>query len=160
MIPTVGAAQDGAMTVDRLAGIILDLDPDAAISANGIELSIDDIPVLVVVAPVADKMRAMVPIAGVEDVSAQEMERMMQANFDTALDARYAVAQDRVWGVFIHPLAALEREQFLSTLAQTVNLAKTYGTLYSGGAQVFGGGDSAQLHDDLFDDLMNRGQEL
>jgi hypothetical protein len=48
----------------------------------------------------------------------------------------------------------------LSTLAQTVNLAKTYGTLYSGGAQVFGGGDSAQLHDDLFDDLMNRGQEL
>jgi hypothetical protein len=62
--------------------------------------------------------------------------------------------------VFIHPLAALESEQFLSTLAQTVNLAKTYGTLYSGGAQVFGGGDSAQLHDDLFDDLMNRGQEL
>ncbi|MDG1406587.1 MAG: hypothetical protein P8Q50_01865 [Octadecabacter sp.] len=33
-------------------------------------------------------------------------------------------------GVFIHPLGALEREQFLSAIAQTVNLARTYGTLY------------------------------
>ena len=102
----------------------------------------------------------MVPIASVEDVTPEELSRMMQANFDTALDARYAIAQGRVWGVFIHPLGALEREQFLSALAQTVNLARTYGTLYSGGAQHFGGGDSAQLYRDLFEDLQGRGTDL
>jgi hypothetical protein len=102
----------------------------------------------------------MVPIASVEDVTPEEMNRMMQANFDTALDARYAVANGRVWGVFIHPLSPLEREQFLSAIAQTVNLARTYGTLYSGGAQVFGGGDSGDIYQGLIDDLLNRGQDI
>jgi hypothetical protein len=76
------------------------------------------------------------------------------------LDARYAVAQGHVWGVFIHPLGALEREEFLSGLAQTVNLARTFDTLYSGGAQVFGGGDSNGIYNELFGDLLNRGQEI
>lgn len=153
-------AQEATMTPDRLAQIISDIDPDAAITANGIELTIEDIPVLVVVAPAADRMRAMVPIASLEDVTPEEMNRMMQPNFDTALDARYAVANGRVWGVFIHPLGALEREQFLSAIAQTVNLARTYGTLYSGGAQVFGGGDSNGIYQGLIDDLLNRGQDI
>ena len=153
-------AQDTSITAERLAQIIMDIDPDAAITPSGIELTIEDIPVLVVMAPAADRMRAMVPIASVEDVTPEEMSRMMQANFDTALDARYAVAQDRVWGVFIHPLGALEREQFLSAIVQTVNLARTYGTLYSGGAQVFGGGDSNDIYQGLVDDLLNRGQDI
>lgn len=157
---TPAFAQDTFMTAERLAQIIMDIDPDAAITPSGIELTIEDIPVLVVMAPAADRMRAMVPIASVEDVTPEEMSRMMQANFDTALDARYAVAQDRVWGVFIHPLGALEREQFLSAIAQTVNLARTYGTLYSGGAQVFGGGDSNDIYQGLVDDLLNRGQDI
>ena len=159
-LATPAFAQDAAMTPERLVDIILALDPDAAINANGIELTIEDIPVLVVMAPNADRMRAMVPIASVEDVTPEEMNRMMQANFDTALDARYAVAQGRVWGIFMHPLGALERAEFLSGLAQTVNLARTYGTLYSGGAQVFGGGDSNGIYDELFGDLLNRGQDV
>jgi hypothetical protein len=157
---TPAFAQDSSMTAERLAQIIMDIDPDAAITPSGIELTIEDIPVLVVMAPAADRMRAMVPIASVEDVTPEEMSRMMQANFDTALDARYAVAKDRVLGVFIHPLGALEREQFLSAIAQTVNLARTYGTLYSGGAQVFGGGDSNDIYQGLVDDLLNRGQDI
>ena len=159
-LATPAFAQDAAMTPERLVDIILALDPDAAINANGIELTIEDIPVLVVMAPSADRMRAMVPIASVEDVTPEEMNRMMQANFDTALDARYAVAQGRVWGIFMHPLGALERAEFLSGLAQTVNLARTYGTLYSGGAQVFGGGDSNGIYNELFGDLLNRGQDI
>ncbi len=157
---TPAMAQEEPMTPDRLASIVLALDPDAALSPNGIEITIEDVPVLIVMAPAADRMRAMVPIASVEDVTPEEMNRMMQANFDTALDARYAVAQGRVWGVFIHPLAALEREEFLSGLAQTVNLALTYGTTYSGGAQVFGGGDSNGIYEGLLEDLLNRGQDI
>ena len=86
--------------------------------------------------------------------------RLMQANFDTALDARYAVAQGRLWGVFIHPLSPLEHDQFLSGLAQTVNLALSYGQSYSGGASVFGGGDSNGIYQNLLEELRRRGQEL
>ncbi len=160
LMSTPAIAQDAPMTPERLVEIIQDIDPDATVTTGGIELIIQDIPVLVVFAPAADRMRAMVPIASVEDVTPDEMERMMQANFDTALDARYAIAQGRVWGVFIHPLAALEREQFLSALVQTVNLARTYGTLYSGGAQVFGGGDSGELYQGLLEELLDRGQDI
>jgi len=154
------AAQEAPMTVERLSEIVLDIDPDAALTPNGLELTLEDIPLLIVVAPEADRMRAMVSIASAEDVTPEEMLRMMQANFDTALDARYAVAQGRVWGVFIHPLAALEREQLLSALAQTVNLARSYGSLYTGGANVFGRGDSSEIYQNLFEDLVARGQDI
>ncbi len=157
---SAACAQDAPMTVERMAEIVADLDPEASITPSGFELVLEDIPVLIVVAPGADRMRAMVPIASIEDVTPEEMLRMMQANFDTALDARYAVAQGRVWGTYIHPLAALEREQFLSGIAQTVNLARTYGTLYSGGANVFGRGDSGEIYRDLFEDLIGRGQDI
>lgn len=159
-LATPAFAQEEAMTADRLAQIILTIDSDAQFAPNGAEFALEDIPVLVVVSPGADRMRAMVSIASVDDVTPEELERMMQANFDTALDARYAIAQDRVWAVFIHPLGTLEREQFLSALIQTINLARTYGTLYSGGAQVFGGGDSNEIYDGLLRDLLERGQDI
>ena len=81
-------AQEAPMTVERLSEIVLDIDPDAALTPNGLELTLEDIPLLIVVAPEADRMRAMVSIASAEDVTPEEMLRMMQANFDTALDAR------------------------------------------------------------------------
>ena len=94
------AAQEAPMTVERLSEIVLDIDPDAALTPNGLELTLEDIPLLIVVAPEADRMRAMVSIASAEDVTPEEMLRMMQANFDTALDARYAVAQGRMGRVY------------------------------------------------------------
>jgi hypothetical protein len=41
-----------------------------------------------------------------------------------------------------------------------VNLAESYGTLYSGGALQFGGGDSGALQRQLIDDLLKKGQEI
>ena len=107
-----------------------------------------------------DRMRAMVPIASAEGLTLQDLSRMIQANFDTALDARYAVANGRLWGVFIHPLAPLEKDQLISALVQTVNVARSYGQTYSGGAQVFGGGDSGGIYRELFEDLRKKGEAL
>ena len=47
-----------------------------------------------------------------------------------------------MWSAYIHPLSELTEHQFIDGLAQTVNLAATYGTTYSSGALIFGGGDS------------------
>ncbi len=152
--------QSQPMTLDVMAEIIAALDPEALRRGPTFEFVVQDVPVIVITDPRADRMRAMVPIRSAEGLSAEELTRLMQANFDTALDARYAIAQGRLWGVFIHPLSPLEPGQFVSGLAQTVNVALTYGQTYSGGASVFGGGDSNGIFQDLLDQLERNGQEL
>jgi len=153
-------AAEPHMTMDRMARIVLALDEAAEVTGNGFALTIDDIPVLIITDTSANRMRAMVPIRSADTMSPEELRRVMQANFDTALDARYAIAQGRLWGTFIHPFRELERDQLISGLAQTVNVAKTYGTLYTGGASQFGGGDSGNLQRQLIEDLLERGQDI
>ena len=162
LLPAAAQAQDVEphMTLGRMADIVLALDPDASIAGTGFAFSIDDIPVLIVTDVRANRMRAMVPIRSAEAMTAEEMQRVMQANFDSALDARYAVAQGRLWGVFLHPFKELERDQLISGLAQTVNVAKTYGTLFTSGAGQFGAGDSGNLQRDLIEELLERGQDI
>jgi len=158
--PAAAQQAEPAMTLERLAQIIVAVDPEAKLQGSSFQMTIEDVPILIVTDPDADRMRAMVPIRSVQGMDEGEMRRVMQANFDTALDARYAVAQGRLWSVFIHPLSPLERDQFLSGIGQTVNLATTYGTLYTGGAMTFGGGDSGALHRELIDRLLDKGEDI
>ncbi|MGJ5618432.1 hypothetical protein [Sulfitobacter sp. MF3-043] len=165
LLPGLALSQETApteppMTLERLANIVLALDPDLVVRGPALEFTLDDIPVVVIADPGADRMRAMVPIASAEGLTVDDMMRMMQANFDSALDARYAVAHGRLWGVFIHPLSPLEKDQLLSGLVQTITVAKTYGSAYTGGAAIFGGGDSNGIYQDLLDELRKKGQEL
>ncbi len=158
----VGAQETGNndMTLSRALEIILALDPAAEPSGQGIELTIEDVPVLVFFDAAADRMRAMVPIRSAEDMNEDDIRRVMQANFDTALDARYAIAQGKLWGVFIHPLSPLARDELISGVGQAVNLALSYGTAFSGGALAFGGGDSLPLQRELIDRLLEKGQDI
>jgi len=153
-------AVEPPMTIERMAQILTALDPELLTNGPSFQLTLADIPVLVVTDPVADRMRAMVPIRSAAGLEPEELMRLMQANFDSALDARYAVAQGRLWGVYIHPLSPLKREQLISGLMQTVNVARTYGQAYSGGAQIFGGGDSNQIYRELLEELLKKGEEL
>ncbi len=101
--------------------------------------------VIVITDPVAERMRIMVPIGDAGLLSQELLTRLMQANFDSALDARYAIAQDVLWGTFIHPLTSLDEKGFVSGLAQAIAVADNFGGSFSSGAVVFGGGDSTRL---------------
>ncbi|MBO6604309.1 MULTISPECIES: type III secretion system chaperone [Paracoccaceae] len=158
--PLAAQQADPPMTPERVAAILLALDPDAAASGQGVELTIEDVPVLVVMDQAANRMRAMVPVASADALSEADLARVMQANFDTALDARYAIGQGRLWAVYVHPLAELHGAQLIEGIAQTVNLARSYGTLYTSGSRIFGGGDSPGIYRDLLEDLLQRGQPL
>jgi hypothetical protein len=72
------------------------------------------------------------------------LRRCLQANFATALDARYGIAQGVLWSTFLHPLGSLDERLFLSGLGQTVTLARTYGTTFQSGELAFGGGDAPE----------------
>ncbi len=93
----------------------------------------------------ADRMRIIMPIGDADEIDKENLLRMMQANFDSALDARYAIAQGSLWGVFIHPLGSLTSEEFLVGLGQTANVVLSYGSTYSSGLFIYGNGDSAEI---------------
>ena len=101
--------------------------------------------VIVITDPIAERMRILVPVIEADKLDAIMLKRLMQANFDSALDARYAVAQDLLWGVYIHPLVSLNEKDFISGLSQALKVVENFGGSYSSGAIIFGGGDSTNI---------------
>ena len=141
------------MTPERMGTLVTSFDEDAEVRDNLIAFKIQDREVLIVHDANNDRMRALSPIARTAILDDAVMMRMLQANYDSVLDARYAVADGLVWSVFIHPLASLQEEDLLSAIAQVVTSAETFGTTFASGAMVFGGGDSSELHDELLKKL-------
>lgn len=148
------------MTIARLGEIARALDRQATVQGNGILLTLSDVQVTVIADPKHNRMRAFSAFQSLDGVDGQQMYRMMQANFDAALDARYAIAKGYLISVFIHPLGELQKDQFIEGLGQVVNLVKTYGSAYTSGAMTFGGGDSNTLHRELIDDLLKKGERI
>ena len=142
-----GAAQDEAprMTAERLGEIILIVDEEAVQEAGSWYFHIEGLETAVVYDVNADRMRIMIPIGPAEELVSEDLERMMQANFDSALDARYAIAQGTLWGAYIHPLSTLTAEEFLVGLGETANVVLSYGTSYSSGLFIYGNGDSSEI---------------
>lgn len=87
----------------------------------------------------ANRMRIMTPIVEEKDLEENQYKLMLEANFDRALDAKYAVFDNIVWSVFTHPLAELEVEQFKDAMDQVITLSRTFGTTYNSTDFVFGG---------------------
>ena len=147
-----------AMAAVALLTIVTTIDEDAQLTANRATFTIDHTVVTLVFDINADRMRLFSQIAPSDGLSGPQLRRLMQANFDTALDARYAVAQGQLWSTFIHPLTSLTQDDFVSALAQTVTLVKTYGTTYSSGAMSFGGGDSNAEIQKLLESLLDENE--
>jgi hypothetical protein len=89
-----------------------------------------------------DRMRIMAPIGEVKDMEPELLQVLLQANYDRALDARYAMRGSEVWSVSVHPLATLAPDDFADFLDQVVRLVKNTGSSYASSDLVFGGGVS------------------
>jgi len=152
-VQSVRQAMDNA----RLGSLLQSLDPSLSGRPGNWVITFRDTSAQVLTDEQADRMRIMIPIADAGDLEADVLYRMLQANYESALDARYAIAQGLVWSVFIHPLSPLTENQLLLSLAQTYNAAETYGTSFSGGLFQFGGGDN---RGEAFDDILKRGTDL
>ena len=157
------AAAEGSMTVARMGEIIRRLDDKARKAPNGDawQFHVEKVPVVVVTDAGNNRMRIMIALKRADKMTLEELLRLSQANFDTALDARYAIAKGLLWATYIHPLSTLHHKQFIEGIGQTVNAAKSYGTTYSSGLLSFGGGDSRGIiQRDLIDKLLKKGQEI
>jgi hypothetical protein len=97
----------------------------------------DEVPVFVFSDDEHDRMRLMAPIGVVEELDAELLHVLLQANYDRALDARYAMRNKELWAVVVHPLATLATDDLPSLFDQVVSLVKNTGSTFSSTELVF-----------------------
>ena len=103
-------------------------------------MSYGDTPLVIISHAEANRMRIFAPVIEAKNMKPGEMEKMLEANFHSALDAKYCLYEGMVITIYNHPLKELTDEQLVDAMRQVVVLAATYGTTYSSTDMIFGGG--------------------
>ena len=149
------------MTNIRLGELIKRIDENASGRSGFWTFNVNGRQIAVITDENADRMRIISAVVESGEVDQAEHYRLLQANFDTSLDARYAIAKETLWSAFIHPLGSLTDKEFLSGVGQVVNLAESYGKSYSSGLLIFRGGDSGNIERrKLIDRLLKKGLSI
>jgi hypothetical protein len=97
----------------------------------------EEIPVYVFSDDSHDRVRLMAPVGELKDLDSKTLQVLLQANYDRALDAKYAMRGLEIWSVSVHPLATLAPDDFASFMDQVVRLVKNTGTTYASSDLVF-----------------------
>lgn len=130
------------MTAARLIATVrgwADEGDQAPGDARSLQFTYRGVAMLLVVDENADRMRIVAPIMQSTELGRDELAVLMQANFHTALDARYAITDGVVYSVYIHPLSPLREAQVRSAVEQVASLVATFGSTFSSTDVVFGG---------------------
>ncbi len=123
-------AQDN-MDNEQLGTILYTISDTIQGESGNWQFLVDSIPMFCVTDEYHNRMRIVSPVKTMQDVSAEELEACMEANFHTALDVKYAISDEVLWVTFIHPLRELTIEQAIDAVTQIYNANVTFGTLYS-----------------------------
>ena len=132
-----GIAQE--MTSGRLSELIINVSDSTQVEGNSIRFSYKGTMVICVYDENANRMRIITPIVKKEDIEEEELLNALVANFHSALDVKYALSDEIIWSVFIHPLKELADHQVLDAIDQVYAAAATFGTSYSSTSLVFPG---------------------
>lgn len=128
------------MTETKLDEIIRKEAQDVKGKLGNWTMTYGDSPLVIISHAEANRMRIFAPVIEAKDMKRGEMEKMLEANFHSALDAKYCLYEGMVISVYTHPLKELTDEQLVGAMRQVVVLAATYGTTYSSTDLIFGGG--------------------
>lgn len=149
------------MSIDKLELIIKRLDEKYVREDNVIHFNYGEQEIHLITDANVDRMRVIIPITEAQSLDKEKLYRIMQANFDSALDARYAIARGTLWSTFLHPLTSLTETDFIMGVGQAINIVTSYGTTYNSGVFMFGGGDSdAILQKEFLEELLQRGRSI
>lgn len=92
----------------------------------------------------ANRMRIFTPILEEEKLEEGQLKKMLEANFHSALDAKYSLYEGLVISVYTHPLKELQSDQFIDAMQQVVSLADTFGGSYSSTTVIFNPGSEEE----------------
>lgn len=132
-----GVAQE--MTADQLKSLIQKASDTLEHNGNSIRFAYKERLLICVYDENANRMRIITPIIERADITEEELLNAMVANFHSALDVKYALSDEVIWSVFIHPLKELSDHQVLDAIDQVYNASVTFGATYSSTNLVFPG---------------------
>lgn len=99
-------------------------------SNHVVEYDFKGLPLILITDENANRMRIMAGVVEQSKLKEEDLLTLMEANFDRALDAKYALSNGVLWSVFAHPLKELQKDQLIDALYQVRNLVATYGSSY------------------------------
>ena len=115
---------------------------DSIIGTSGRwQVNYQKLPMMVVTDETNDRMRIIAPIADVDELDKDVLLDCLAANFHSALDVKYAISNNIMWCVYIHPLSPLTEIELQSAIEQVYYGVSTFGTTYSSISLLFGGGN-------------------
>ena len=130
-VATLKGDSHESMTTGQLVRLLTKLVGNVEGKEGAWKLVYKDVPMVVVTSSTHDRMRIVSPIREGDSIEATQLTTLLEANFDRALDGRYALYRGNLWSVYLHPLSPLTEKELASALDQVANLVKTYGSTYS-----------------------------
>jgi len=127
------------MSPEKLSELIAQVSDTLVTNGNGIQFMYKERPLICVYDENANRMRIISPIVETKDLEEEQLLNMLVANFHSALDVKYALSDEVIWSVFIHPLKELTDHQVLDAIDQVYAASITFGTTYSSTGLVFPG---------------------
>lgn len=103
------------------------------------QFMIDEVPFICLTDETNNRMRIISPIIEFFRLNEEEKDNALVANFHTALDVKYAISDELLWAVFIHPLKELSEKQVVDAVKQVYLARQNFGTTYSSTPLIFGG---------------------
>ena len=115
-------------------------------------------PVYIITDENANRMRIFTPVLEEAKLEEGQLKKMLEANFHSALDAKYSLYEELVIAVYTHPLKELQTDQFIDAMQQVVNLANTFGSSYSSTDVIFNPGSDEETTEEENDkeDRLNK----
>ena len=133
--------------------------PEAQGDAGNWYIDDDGLSVQILADSGVGRMRIIIALTKVNEIDPSIYPRLMQANFESTLDVRYAISNGYIWSAFIHPLESLSNETLDSGYLQAVTAAQTFGTSYTSGVLNFAtSADSSAAEFDMLQELKRTGR--
>ena len=130
-------AQD--MNSGLLNQLIAQVSDTVQANGNTLQFMYKERPLICIYDENANRMRIITPIIETKDLEEEQLLNMLVANFHSALDVKYALSDEIIWSVFIHPLKELSEHQVLDAIDQVYAASATFGATYSSTDLVFPG---------------------
>lgn len=137
LLACIGDINAQEMDNEKLNAIIYTISDEVEGTIGNWQFIVDSTLFICLTDELHNRMRIIAPIDKMENITDDQVNRCMQANFHTALDVRYSISEEVLWSAFIHPLRELSKDQVISAISQVYSCAKTFGTTYSSGALSF-----------------------
>jgi hypothetical protein len=123
--------------------VLLSQQVDSIIGTPGRwQVTYQELPMMIITDETNDRMRIIAPIVDIDKLDKEVLLDCLVANYHTALDVKYAVSNDVMWSVFIHPLSPLTEGELKSAIEQVYFAVVTFGGSYTSTQLLFGGGNT------------------